>query len=960
MASFRSLVLAIVLYTLFIKPIGAHFHIQRRHDGLSQRDAVISDLPDLSTASAELRTSESEVSTISVSSISISKSSPISTTRSSTHSHSATSTLTHSHSATSTPAAKSPSDAVRTSNEYKTVIPPNPLPFQPRITPAFGIGGVILILTGSIYAFVGIQHKLIYVFLSVAYLVSLSVTILILYVMDPPVPDATQGAYLVAITATGAAFGGGAMFFPDLTEGFGCLLGGFSLSMWLLVLTPGGLLTSTSTISIFIAVFSAVIWSTAYIPFTKPYGLIVCLAFGGATVIVLGIDCFSRAGLKEFWFYIWRLNDDVFPVDTNSYPVTRGIKVEIAGVIFITAIGILTQMKLWKFLKKRRDRRAAEKVNHRRALDREEEMVGRRVVFENTRTRQKWESIYGSGQNETNSSLSADSKIGNMSTKEKKGADITIQVHDIEMADRPSPTESVGNHINGDLAESKGLKPTHESDQHRRKSRDVEALAALEGGPRGFVSKQNSKLSRNSQSSGLPSPTLEVDKSSRRSSQRLSTSSRIMNRLSSQSITPDKHLSTNSKILHRLSHNATTSQERLIRPPSMQGLRDERSDWDCASIAATIDDLNSEADCEDLRSLPNGTPRASMILDKVIGGGEGGETTHSPLDNSETKFGIQSFSIEASSQPSPLRKSLLPAAPPKIATTIRTHEWTKHLTLAETPGALPIEGIVPHRPTTPSSPYQSTFEASEVPAPVNLAALIQTAANGVVAPAAIRPKSAGASIQSKSPKYNRHAPALPTTVSRPNSTLSIATPRRPQRGSLNPAYGTKGTLVDSPTEDSIGPLKSSYVHPHTAMSGEQRRESLMMSPNAQGGDSGAGHAQPRTVFRQSSMPYLQVGGSAGSRPVSAQQQQTALRHSTSRNSLGYQNKGVSRPELSDLEMMERRRSELLEQKDRAARIRQERKLKKKGIDGLRVEMNRSYGGEVHRNGLRKLMAEGKT
>lgn len=38
---------------------------------------------------------------------------------------------------------------------------------------------------------------------------------------------------------------------------------------------------------------------------TRPYALIFSLSFSGATAIVLGIDCFSRAGLKEFWVYIW-------------------------------------------------------------------------------------------------------------------------------------------------------------------------------------------------------------------------------------------------------------------------------------------------------------------------------------------------------------------------------------------------------------------------------------------------------------------------------------------------------------------------------------------------------------------------------------------------------------------------------------------------------------------------------
>lgn len=795
-------------------------------------------------------------------------------------------------------------------------------------------------ISGVVFAFVGIQHRLIYVFLSAAYLASLSVTVLILYVMNPAVPDATQGAYLVAITATGIVFGAGAMFFPDLTEGFGCLLGGFCLSMWLLVLKPGGLLTSTTSITIFIVAFSAAIWSTAYIPFTKPYGLIASLAFGGATVIILGIDCFSRAGLKEFWVYIWRLNDNVFPLDTNTYPVTRGIKVEIAGVIMITTVGILTQMKLWKFIKKRRDRRAAAKAEKRRSLDREEEMVGRRVEWENTRTRQQWETVYGDGNNDTKTYLSVDSGIGTMSVKGQTTPQITVQMDGIEMADLPSPTEGSISRTDGSTMDVGGLTPgVHESNPARRISRDEEALAALEGS----VSRQSSISNRKSQSLDPKSPT-EEESVSRRNSQRLSTGSKIMNRLSNSSLASQKHLSAGSKILHRLSHNTSTSQHRLSKSPSKHRLTDDMDDWDrSSSIAATIDYLDSEADYEDLRSLPTGTPRTSMILDKIIVGEEG-EFTYSPLDDQTKEIPAEmppsemptsEMPISETAPPSPppsLRKSLLPPAPPKVATSYRTQEWAKHLSLAETPAALPIENTTPLTPTSPSP----SIELTESPAPVNPAALTQTATTGSVAPSPIRPQSAGASIHSKSPKRSstrtsmRH-PALPHAISRSTSMQSLAAPPRAYRASSSGAYGPGGALMGSPTEDGIGPLWSPHMRPGTAMS---------RVPSA---GSVAGY------------------GSMLSLPGSAQQQEAMARNEGSRNSLGYLNKGVLRPEMGDLEVIDLRRRELMEEKMRAARLRQDEEIRKRVAEGVWAErsLREGRGGKVHRDGLRKLMAEGK-
>lgn len=179
------------------------------------------------------------------------------------------------------------------------------LPLQPQITPALSIAGVILIIAGAVYTLIGIKNKWLHIFLSTAFLTSLAVTVLIVYVMNPPIRNAMQGAYFVAALFTGLIFGAGSLVFQEVTEGLGCLFGGFCLSMWFLVLQPGGLLKATSSKAIFIAVFSVATYALSFSHYTRPYGLIGSTSFGGATVVILGIDCFSRAGLKEFWLYIW-------------------------------------------------------------------------------------------------------------------------------------------------------------------------------------------------------------------------------------------------------------------------------------------------------------------------------------------------------------------------------------------------------------------------------------------------------------------------------------------------------------------------------------------------------------------------------------------------------------------------------------------------------------------------------
>ncbi|KPI41607.1 uncharacterized protein AB675_9410 [Cyphellophora attinorum] len=303
-----------------------------------------------------------------------------------------TSNATDSSSATGAPAATTQINLQPSTTDQSE---PIALPLQPAITPAFGIAGAILILTGVAYTLIGIKHRFLQVFLSNGFLAALSVTVLIDYVMKPPISLAVQGAYFVAIFMTGCLYGGGSLIFKEVTEGFGCLLGGFCLSMWFLCLKPGGLITEQTGKAILIGVFSVAVWSLSFSRYTREYGLIGSTSFAGATAFVLGIDCFSRAGLKEFWFYIWELNDNLFPLNTNTYPITRGMIVELIVIVLVTIIGVLSQIKLWRIVRARRDRRNAIKLDDERRRDVVEEAIGRHLERQNEKDRPKWEMQFG-------------------------------------------------------------------------------------------------------------------------------------------------------------------------------------------------------------------------------------------------------------------------------------------------------------------------------------------------------------------------------------------------------------------------------------------------------------------------------------------------------------------------------------------------------------------------------------
>ncbi|KAK3356966.1 hypothetical protein B0T25DRAFT_630137 [Lasiosphaeria hispida] len=298
---------------------------------------------------------------------------------------------------------------------FSKPIPEGQLPLEPRITPGWAVAGVILLGTGVVYTLVGIKTKWLHTFLSTALLTSLGTTVLIVYVMITPVSDAIQGAYVVAAVCTGAVLGGLAIVFKEVTECLGCLLGGFCLSMWILALQPGGLITNVGGKVALIASFTLATFFLYFTKWTRTYGLIVCISFSGATVAVLGIDCFSRAGLKEFWAYIWALNDNLFPLGANTYPLTRGIRVELAATILIFLSGIVSQLKLWRIIKERRKKRNAALAEGERNLRVEEENVGRRVEESTTRERREWERIYGDG----GLADSSDSGVGDMESEKR-------------------------------------------------------------------------------------------------------------------------------------------------------------------------------------------------------------------------------------------------------------------------------------------------------------------------------------------------------------------------------------------------------------------------------------------------------------------------------------------------------------------------------------------------------------
>ncbi|KAJ5672684.1 hypothetical protein N7507_001811 [Penicillium longicatenatum] len=375
------------------------------------------------------------------------------------------------------------------------------LPIQPSITPALGVGGFILLVAGAVLTFVGIRKPRISIFLSTGLLAALGVTVLIEYVMNPPVSNGVQGGYLVAIFFTGAIFGGLSLVFKEITEGLCCLLGGFCIGMWFLTVKAGGLVTGDGAKVGFILAFTGGFYCLSFSHYTRSYGSMLCTAFGGATALVLGIDCYSRAGLKEFWLYLWGLNDDLFPLNTYTYPITRNIRVELAIIIIVTVFGVIFQLRLWKVIKERRAREESARQEAERAKEEAEAENGRRLEEKNLRERAEWEQMYGNGSEGAKEPSLSETAVADDSRRSSDayGSSVREKGNSIEMAEMATPdphtarVSDSGNHLEAveEVVAETGADETdghttdgHEPSQHQGEHGDQEKLRPTTPAPK--------------------------------------------------------------------------------------------------------------------------------------------------------------------------------------------------------------------------------------------------------------------------------------------------------------------------------------------------------------------------------------------------------------------------------------------------------------------------------------------
>ncbi|KAJ7932508.1 hypothetical protein B0H13DRAFT_1955734 [Mycena leptocephala] len=259
-------------------------------------------------------------------------------------------------SVTITPTSASASASVSPSASASAV-PNNVL--ATKLDPAFGVLGAVLIITGVPSAFFGHKNRWTSFFLIGFYTLSLVCFVLILKfgiltAVNPP-SKVLRGMFVLASAVAGIAGGGISIFFWKASRYFIGGWGGFALALWVQCFHNGGLINTIGFRWIFYIGCGVVGFVLCTIPKIHYHILLISTAMVGSSAFMLGVDCFTTAGLKEF--YIWNLGfRSLFPKYVNNgiqFPVSQTMQIELGLIGAITLMGIAVQLRVLTVLQKK-------------------------------------------------------------------------------------------------------------------------------------------------------------------------------------------------------------------------------------------------------------------------------------------------------------------------------------------------------------------------------------------------------------------------------------------------------------------------------------------------------------------------------------------------------------------------------------------------------------------------------
>ncbi|KAF9229170.1 hypothetical protein BS17DRAFT_792151 [Gyrodon lividus] len=275
---------------------------------------------------------------------------------------------------------------------------PTPIVLATEITPAFAVLGAILILTGLPSAFWGHKNRWTSFFLIGFYTLSLVCFVLIvkfgiLPAINPP-NKTLQGMFVLACSVAGIMGGAFTIFFWKATKYFIGAWGGFAFGLWIQCFRNGGLIPSVGLRWILYIACGVVAFILCTIPKLHWHMLLLATAFVGSSAFILGVDCYTTAGLKEF--YVWNLGfSNLFPKYTSNgiaFPVSQTMEIELGLIGAVALMGGAVQLRILRVLQ----RKLREIAEEQRRRDEEAELNASDRFVELAREKEEWENDHPS------------------------------------------------------------------------------------------------------------------------------------------------------------------------------------------------------------------------------------------------------------------------------------------------------------------------------------------------------------------------------------------------------------------------------------------------------------------------------------------------------------------------------------------------------------------------------------
>ncbi|EEB89983.1 hypothetical protein MPER_11869, partial [Moniliophthora perniciosa FA553] len=223
----------------------------------------------------------------------------------------------------------------------------------------------------------------------------------VLPAVNPP-SKTVRGMFVLASAVAGIAGGAISIFFWKAARyGIGGW-GGFSLALFINCLSSGGVVKPIGYRWVLYMGCAVVGFVLCTIPKIHYHVLLISTAFVGASALMLGIDCYTTAGLKEF--YVWNLGfNSLFPKYTNNgiqFPVTQTMQIELGLMGALALMGIAVQLRVLRVLQYKLREIALEQ----KKLDEEAETQASSRLALLAREREEWEKEHGMNKHDRSNS----------------------------------------------------------------------------------------------------------------------------------------------------------------------------------------------------------------------------------------------------------------------------------------------------------------------------------------------------------------------------------------------------------------------------------------------------------------------------------------------------------------------------------------------------------------------------